>query len=258
MNAAGYRPLDTFKNVMEQFLVRIGPIVPPAVKSRAARRLRAAEKALEKQDYVTAARGARDLLKLKQKFDEQNRAREMLGEIEAEGQNQFEAAQLLASEKKYSEATAGYSKVAKTFAGMEVAKDALKAINTLKNDPVLKKMLKEKEARSMWDEAQADEEAGRHREAIKLYSQLSSRYSSLELGRNARKKYLALMADPEIRKSLDLEKVTRQCRSWLSMGRNWARNDQKAKAKDYFQRIIDKYPDSTYAEQARAEIDNLK
>jgi hypothetical protein len=47
------------------------------------------------------------------------------------------------------------------------------------------------------------------------------------------------------------------CRSWLSLGRSYARMGMKDKARAYFQRVIDEYPDSKHARTARAELARL-
>jgi hypothetical protein len=47
------------------------------------------------------------------------------------------------------------------------------------------------------------------------------------------------------------------CRSWLSLGRSYAKMGMKAAARKYFQRVIDKYPKSQHAKTARAELARL-
>jgi tetratricopeptide (TPR) repeat protein len=53
------------------------------------------------------------------------------------------------------------------------------------------------------------------------------------------------------------EKMARDCSNWFQMYRNFKRAGKKELARRYLQRIIDRYPKSTYAERARKNMGDL-
>ena len=53
-------------------------------------------------------------------------------------------------------------------------------------------------------------------------------------------------------------KAARDCRSWLSQGRAYKATGRIGKARELFQRVIDEYPDTGWAQQAERELINLR
>jgi len=45
-----------------------------------------------------------------------------------------------------------------------------------------------------------------------------------------------------------------ECRNWLQMAHNFLLNGQKETAKAYLQKVLDKYPNTPWAEQAREQM----
>lgn len=53
------------------------------------------------------------------------------------------------------------------------------------------------------------------------------------------------------------EEIARSCQGWLSLARSYKAAGKKEKAREYLQKIIDTYPDTPHAKQARRELGRL-
>lgn len=254
----GYIPAKQFLPVMEQVMKEAGPTVSPATAGRAKQLLSALEAAWEREDYAAAAKKAREILDLPQEAPEKADAQQRMDEIEEKAKSRMESAQSLEKESKFQEAAEAYRKVMKEFAGAKASVDAEKAVAKLNRRPEVLRKQQEGEAKKIWAEAQKLEDDKKYASAIKLYQKIVSDYPELSLAGDALKRKKALEGDPAVQAALNSQKGEKECRSWLSMARSWVRNGNPAKAREVFQKIIDNYPDSSFAEEARKELEAVK
>jgi len=52
--------------------------------------------------------------------------------------------------------------------------------------------------------------------------------------------------------------MKKTCQAWLNMADNFERSGMGDKAKEYLQKIIDKYPNSSFAETARNRLPRIR
>jgi outer membrane protein assembly factor BamD (BamD/ComL family) len=60
-----------------------------------------------------------------------------------------------------------------------------------------------------------------------------------------------MRADPAVMKQIQSEAADKQCKGLLSMARNYLKAGMPEKAKPYLEEVIEKFPDTAYAEEAK-------
>jgi len=113
------------------------------------------------------------------------------------------------------------------------------------------------EAEDLWGEAQSLETSRRTSSALKIYEKIARDFSDLPLAEKAKARVAALGA-AKTGGADGGGAMDKECRRWLGFGRNMKRNGLYDKAREYFEKVVQKYPDSKYAAEAKPEIEALK
>jgi hypothetical protein len=98
----------------------------------------------------------------------------------------------------------------------------------------------------------------RFAEAYKAYARLAKENPDSDYSRVAEARIKELKADPRLAKAIADAEVGTEARSLLARARNFANAKMNDKAIPEFQKIIAKFPGTSYAEQAQRELDNLQ
>ena len=61
-----------------------------------------------------------------------------------------------------------------------------------------------------------------------------------------------------IQASAKTQAADRECKGWLSTADNYISNNMAEKAKPYLQKVIDKYPNTPWAPEARKRLSAIK
>ena len=93
--------------------------------------------------------------------------------------------------------------------------------------------------------------------ALKLFRQLAKLAPGTDYARVAQTSIKEIEEDPAIRRAMADEEAGARGRSWLRFARSFAKSGKKAEAVAQYKRIIEKYPDSSFAETAREELKEL-
>jgi tetratricopeptide (TPR) repeat protein len=220
-----------------------------AAKEREAKRYK---KALKLYDEVIAANDKSALA---------DQARDGKGLIIGQGRKQLNEA-LAAVEEDALAAIIALEKLKAEYSGTEIAKEAMAKISELKRRPDVKKKLSQmasrKAAQTLMDKATAALEKERYAEALKYFDQVVEKYPKLPQAKAAKAKAEELRADEAIMAKVREQEAERPCKGWLGLGRNFAKNGMFDKARAQFQKVIDKYPGTSFAKTAEEELKKLE
>jgi thiol-disulfide isomerase/thioredoxin len=221
--------------------------------------LKNARSGYERGDFGRAWRLAQKVTQDAHKATDQYTAAVALSkELLAVAEKRMKQASENLSMKNYGEAVGLLSSVGEDFDGSEPAAKAVGLLADLKKNPEAREALKQAEAaaraKQKYDQAEEEKNRQHYASAHRTYSDLIAKYPDTRYASLAKGKIDTMMTDEEIAKTVRDDLARRDCVSWMSMARNYARAGQKDKAKEYYQRIIEKYPDTTYAKTAGEEL----
>jgi tetratricopeptide (TPR) repeat protein len=248
--------VNTKSKVLADWLWTNGPLKQVKADLAEARALQAAGKlglAYAKFQQVAAVPGGSE------PCVEAGKAAQTIGK-EAEGQ--LAAADAALAAKKYAEAMPVLSRVAAAYAGSQFGERAAKSLAALSADPNVKAALdktrQEAQARTIEEQAQAAELAKNYAQAIRLWEQLAATCPASDRAEAARKRAEFLKADPATQAAVAGRDAERDGRAWLSMADNFIQAGAPDKAREYLQKVLDKYPGTEWAKQAQERLKKLK
>jgi thiol-disulfide isomerase/thioredoxin len=126
------------------------------------------------------------------------------------------------------------------------------------NPPKAKAKLGDKAAKDALKKADALLKKEKYAEALKAYEKIVKDFKDNKSAKKARAAIEKLRADDQIMAQVRTAERKKECEDWLEMARGLAKSGDQKAAADYYDRIIDKYPDSKYAETAAEEKAKLK
>jgi len=174
--------------------------------------------------------------------------------LEAAGKEMAEAEALL-EEKKYWEASVRLEAVIAVAPRSEQAAKAREQLKALRSDKLVwaaveKGRLEHKAAQAL-AEYEKGEEKRALAERLTALEALAKNFPGTEAGRTADERAAAMRADPEVMRQIRVEAAERDCKGWLSMARNYIQAGMPEKAKPYLDKVLQQYPDTPYAEEAK-------
>jgi tetratricopeptide (TPR) repeat protein len=126
------------------------------------------------------------------------------------------------------------------------------------NPPKAKAKLGDKAAKDALKKADALLKKKKYAEALKAYEKVAKNFKDSKSAKKARTAIDKLRADAKIMAQVRTDELKKECENWLEMARSLAKSGDQKAAADYYDRIIDKYPDSKYAETAAEEKAKLR
>ena len=94
--------------------------------------------------------------------------------------------------------------------------------------------------------------------AIEVYHKLIEIAPKSDYAREAAKRIGTLKKDPSVRRSIADAGAGTECKRWLSLAKNFMRAGRNDKAIAELNRVVAKYPDSSFAAEARKHLGKLK
>ncbi|MHC5078097.1 MAG: C25 family cysteine peptidase [Planctomycetota bacterium] len=116
----------------------------------------------------------------------------------------------------------------------------------------------EKAAGDLFKKAEKFEKRNRFREAIRTYEELIKKYAASRFAAEAKKRLERLASDTEVQKAIEKKKADSWCRGMMALARTWEKSSKPAKAAECYRKVIDKYPDSTWAVEAKKALEALE
>ncbi len=201
---------------------------------------------LAKKQYGAAGKLYKEVADLGLKLPAAEAAKKELARIEEMAAKQLEAARADIADKAYPEAVKKLSDIEDAFAPLPAAREARDELAKL---------------RSLTEAKEALEKAGKRetviaRPAPKHTDDPSAvendYYTDEEL--DALDKLAAGGQDKAAAKD---SSPAAECRRLLTLARSWIANNQPAKARELLNRVIERHPDSVFADQAKALLEKL-
>jgi len=160
--------------------------------------------------------------------------------------------------KDYADAVKRLSELAATYRDSPFADDVRRRLDVLKNDPTVRALVEQADldaaANALEARAAAAEKAKRYADAIRLYEEHARKYPKASRAKAVRAALTKLQADPSVQRALRSGGAEKECAKWLGMADNYISAKLPHRAKPYLQKILDKYPDTTWGDQARERL----
>jgi dienelactone hydrolase len=170
---------------------------------------------------------------------------------------QLAAAEEAVAKKKYLAAVKLLVTVEKSLAGAAPAAKARARLDQLESDPQIKPQIEQARTDAAADalEAQglAAEQSKDFGRALATYDKYLAQYGGATRFASVKTHRDTLKTDKTVLGAIAGKQMDKDCKAWMSMARNYRNAGMRDKADSFLQRIIDTYPDSAYAEAARAQ-----
>ena len=111
-----------------------------------------------------------------------------------------------------------------------------------------------------YGKAKAEEDAENYGEAVRLYEKVLRIWPNEIAALKAEHAVRRLRSDPKIAELLKEHaefEASKVCPGWINIAHNYRINADRDRAREYLQRVIDKFPDTSYAEEARKKLKEL-
>ena len=249
-------PMGGLDKALEEQLKKTPPSkMAPRDQAVAMALLDRVAKAIEKQDFA----GAADLLAKIPNADDNPRvkkradaARRILAEVAAKDLAEAEAR---IKTKEYYEASVALERVLRLAPGSAEARQAEAKLVELLGDekvrPVIEQGRREHRAADLLAAIGKGEKDMTPERLLKELGDLADAFPDTKAGQAAAARTAEMKADKQLMARIRLRAAEKDCKSWLSMARNYAKAGMPDKARPYLKDILAKYPDTPFAEEAR-------
>ncbi|MHC4393136.1 MAG: tetratricopeptide repeat protein, partial [Planctomycetota bacterium] len=112
-------------------------------------------------------------------------------------------------------------------------------------------------AKKAYDAAEALFGKKKFAEAAKAFERAAAEFDGVPWAERAAARAKEIASDPAIRAAIGDQKAKKDCTRWLGLGRSYLDNGRPKDAKRYFQKVIDTYPDTRYADEAQGLLKGL-
>ena len=230
-----------------------GPVADSRKLKAALTKLKRADALYEKGKHGPAASLYSDIVGMKFKAPPVEAAKEKLAKIEEMANQQLENARADLKDKAYADAVPKLADLGRHFGSLEAGQAARKELAGLRKLP------EAQEAFAALDRRGSEGETPAGASAVEAVSADESEWK-LDGFTDEELDALDAMAGgaeptPTPKAAAD---VSRKCRRLLGLARNWIANKQPDKARQYLRQVIEEYPDTLYAEQAKAILSGLQ
>jgi tetratricopeptide (TPR) repeat protein len=135
-----------------------------------------------------------------------------------------------------------------------------KTLDTLlkENPPKSKAKFGDKASQDALKKADSLLEKKKYAEALKAYEKVAKDFKGSKAAKKAKAAIEEMKSDEKIMAKIQAAEQKKECEEWLDMARSLAKTGDKAGAVEYYNRIIEKYPDSRYAKTAQEEKAQLE
>jgi len=181
--------------------------------------------------------------------------------IAEQAQADLTAASRAVATRDFADAVKRLSRATVTYEGSPFADDARRRMEVLRDNPKVRALVEQSdldaEADALEARAAAAEKAKRYADAIRLYEEHVRKYPKASRAEAVRAHLARLQADPSVQRILRSGDAEKECSKWLGMADNYISAKLPDRAKPYLQKILDKYPDTTWADEARTRLAGL-
>jgi predicted esterase/outer membrane protein assembly factor BamD (BamD/ComL family) len=170
-------------------------------------------------------------------------------------------AQAAIDAKKYPDAIKTLVPFEKVYASSTFAQRAADIIQRVRTDPAIKAEIDQAKLDATADaiqaQAQSAEKSKDFARALSLYQSYVTQCPTATRFAQVKAHFEQLKANPQIQTAAKSQAADRECKGWLSTADNYIANNMTDKAKPYLQKILDKYPNSQWAPEAKKRLTGL-
>lgn len=250
----GFRDAATLKTDLKKALDKIDKLEPLAGSASLQRSLEIALKAVGDGRFGVAYVMLQKIAEREENLVELKRAREEITRLEGMATERLAEVKKLVGEKEYVEAANIINKLLADFDGTPMADEALAFKRQLADDPQAREAVRRSSAQALLDQAREEMRAAKYALALSKLETLMKEYPEQTAARHGKWQYDRLKKDPLVMRGVLDEDAKAQARVWLSMARTWKRNRKPARANEYYSKVIETFPGTTYAAEAKSEM----
>lgn len=228
------------------------------------RRLEEARQALRKGDFREAHRAAHDAFEHAVTGDPlKATCQDMVELIDMIGRDRVEEVEGLVDDKKFDRAVDNLRWVVRNFYGTDISREARKRLNNLKKQyeeiaALLKTKQSTVDAARLLNEAREEILAQRFGPAYEKLEKIGSDYKDSEVAPAAADILKRMGQNAVVMKDVRDFKARKECDTLLASARNAIAAGRKDDAEKALRQVIDKHPETSYAEQAKQMLIGLR
>ena len=176
---------------------------------------------------------------------------EMAVIFEEEAAEKLKEADKLYKAKRLSDAWDKYCEIAEDYPNVASGKKARSAAS--------KTRIELDESTAALSLKRADDALSRKKYDVaqKEYTRIVDKWPDTPSGKKAQSHLDRMQKDPSFSKEVRESAAAKKCKGWLQTARGLAKNDRVDEARRYYKRIIDEFPNTSFAETAKTEMDKL-
>lgn len=228
------------------------------------KRLEDARAALRQLNYRDAFQAARDAFEHAVSGDRlKSTCQDMLDLLDLIGRDRLAEADALVDEKQFAKAVEAIRWVIRHFHGADVARDARKRMATLRKQyaeiaDVLKGQASTVEAARLLGEAREAILSQRFGVAHDKLEKIRKDYEGTEVAPIADEILRRMREHPRIAPELRDHAARRECEMLLAQARNFIASGRRQDAEKTLREVLEKHPETRYAQQAKEMLINLR
>ncbi|MBM4040740.1 MAG: hypothetical protein FJ290_19725 [Planctomycetes bacterium] len=250
----GYAPAQTYAGLLKRPAELALALYPEKDRRDAQRAFERGKQALEEKDYVAAAEALKEVLAAGIPADDTEAAQRLIEEIGAKAAEALQTASDLEGQEKLGSAIRAYRECARGFKGTEAGAKAAARLIELRKDPAIRKRLSDYMGAQLLAGAKEDLRLEKVGLAVGTLDAILKRYPDAAAAAEARKLRERIDADPVMARRLRDDTAREEAERLLRLGDSFRRNKMQAKAIAEYERVLAKFPDTTFAETAKARI----
>ena len=233
--------------------------VKQIVETVAQKRLKAAEDKMMEKDYLASYATYYQMAREFEGLEAAEKAKEEMDRLESDPAlrkeiQRFRFNAILATaenakqQDRYDEALKIYQELLTTFAETAYAREVPEKIVSIKEAITkMQRLKREAEMSALFDKAQKLAAKHNFQAARETYDELIQKYPGTEYAKSAAEEKLKVV-----------DKLAgSDCQLWMSFAASWLLNKNKERALEYYRKVVEKHPDSSYAKEARSKIEEI-
>lgn len=182
--------------------------------------------------------------------------------LAAQAEARFAEAEKHIKQKAYYEADVTLVEVTALGSGSDLAETARTRRAELHKDKAIRAAIDQgrREHEAAEALAKLEKDAPEMAPALRLraYEALAKAHPGTEAGVTAASRAKGMRDDEGLMAGIADQAAERDCKGWLSMARNFLGAGMPTKAAPYLKKVIEKYPDTNFAEQAKEMLASIK
>ena len=239
-------------------------LTPPAesIPGMLQRRVDKAMAAAHKREYgeaYTAARRVHDMVGSRGPVGQA--AANLLDEIESQTRDWLDEARQAVDAGNFEQATRILAEISVHFPKTELAEQAeievARLMGNVEVKPLMREQLSNSQGELLLDRATELESVIRYADAIDVYRRVLNECPDTQAFTQAKEAIGRIKRDPAIQKSIHSRRSEAQAARWVDIGQRFEVLQMFDKAREYYQRAIDEYPDARAVSTARQHLAKL-